>query len=196
MPYFANALQFLIKVAFDAVVVLFLLRLFAELFRADFHNQISQLVYRYTNPVLVPIRRWLPNWHRWNLAALLIVWVLELLKWLLLFAIGGTMPHVGGWLLLGLGSLLSFGMLVYVVLIFIWALSSMFGTQPGHGTHPALRFITQLVVPALQPLQRRLPTLGGIDFSPTVAILVLLLARILVAQPLLDVGLHMIQAGG
>src|SRR5699024_6954075 len=75
MPYFANALQLLIKVAFDAVLVLFLLRLFAEYWRADFHNPVSQFIYRYSNPVLVPVRRVIPNWRRLNLAALAIAWV-------------------------------------------------------------------------------------------------------------------------
>lgn len=195
MPYFANALQLLIKIAFDALMVLFLLRLFAELCRADFHNQVSQFVYRYSNPVLVPIRRVLPNWHRWNLAAIVVAWALELLKWLLLFATTGVMPHIGGWLLLGLGSLLSFAMLVYVVLIFVWALASMFASQPGRGMHPALRFVTQLAEPPMRPLRRHMPTLAGIDFSPTVAILILLLARILIAQPLIDTGLRMALTG-
>lgn len=195
MPYFANALQLLIKVAFDALMVLFLLRLFAELWRADFHNQVSQFIYRYSNPVLVPLRRWLPNWRRCNLAALLVAWLLELLKWLLLFATTGTMPQIGGWLLLGVGSLLSFAMIVYVILIFGWALSSMFGAQASQGPHPILRFMTQLVEPAIRPLSQRMPTLGGIDFSPTVAILVLLLARILIAQPMIDAGLRMALTG-
>ena len=44
----------------------------AEAVRADFHNPISQFLYRYTNPVLAPIRRVLPNWRRLNLAALLL----------------------------------------------------------------------------------------------------------------------------
>lgn len=195
MPYFANALQLLIKVAFDAVLVLFLLRLFAEYWRADFHNPVSQFIYRYSNPVLVPVRRVIPNWRRLNLAALAIAWVAELVKWALLFATTGAMPHVAGWLLLGLGALLDFAMLVYVVLVFVWALSSLFGVRPGQGQHPVVGFISQLVEPAMRPLGRRLPTLGGIDFSPTVAILVLLLARILVARPLVDAGLRMALTG-
>lgn len=190
MPYFANALQLLIKVAFDALLLLFLLRLFAELWRADFHNPISQFVYRYSNPVLAPIRRWVPNWRRWNLAAVLVAWVLELLKWLFLFATTHTLPHLGGLLLLGVGSLISFALIVAVVLVFAWALATMFAPQGGRGGHPVWHFITQLVEPAMRPLSQRMPSLGGIDFSPTIAIVVLLLARILIAQPLIDAGLR------
>ena len=69
MSYLLNALVLLVTLAFDAVVVLFLVRLAAEAGRADFRNPLSQFVYRTTNPVLAPIRRVLPNWRRINLAA-------------------------------------------------------------------------------------------------------------------------------
>ena len=59
-----NALSMLIELAFDAAVTLLLLRVAAEASRADFNNPLSQFVYRYTNPVLAPIRRVLPNWRR------------------------------------------------------------------------------------------------------------------------------------
>ena len=72
MSYLLNALALLLDLAFDAVVTLLLLRVAAEACRADFHNPLSQFVYRYTNPVLAPIRRVLPNWRRINLAALLL----------------------------------------------------------------------------------------------------------------------------
>lgn len=190
MPYFASALQLLIKVAFDALLLLFLLRLFAELCRADFRNPISQFVYRYSNPVLAPVRRWVPNWRRWNLAAVLVAWVVELLKWLLLFGTTHTMPRVGGLLLLGVGSLISFALIVGVVLVFAWALSTMFTPQGGRGGHPVMHFITQLVEPPMRPLSKRVPSIAGIDFSPTIAIVILLLGRILIAQPLIDAGLR------
>lgn len=192
MSYVANALELLITFAFDALLALFLLRLFAELWRVNFHNPLSQFVYRYSNPVLAPLRRHIPNWQRWNIAALLVAWVLELLKWLALFGIHGSMPRIGGWLLLGLGSLLSFILILYVVLIFVWALASML--NPGaatHSPHPLMQFVAQVVEPAVRPLSRRMPTLGGIDFSPAVAILVLMLARILIAEPLIAAGLRL-----
>ncbi|HET6586816.1 MAG TPA: YggT family protein [Oleiagrimonas sp.] len=192
MSYLANALELLIQFAFDALLALFLLRLFAELWRAHFHNPLSQFIYRYSNPVLAPLRRHIPNWHRWNMAALLVAYVLELLKWLALFGIYGSMPHIGGLLVLGLGSLLSFVMVMYVVLIFVWALASMLSAGSStHSPHPVLQFVEQLVAPAVRPLSQRLPTLGGIDFSPAVAILILMLARILIAEPLLAAGMRL-----
>lgn len=185
MNYFANAGQLLVGFVFGAIITLFALRLLAEAWRADFHNPISQFLYRYTNPVLAPLRRVLPNWGRLNLAALLLAWVAEAVKIVLMFALAGIVAHPAGLALLALAQLLDFMAILYLVLVFGWALMSMIGGDPAH---PLMRIVANLVEPPLRPLRRRLPTPGGIDFSPAVAILVLLLARILLVQPLLDFG--------
>lgn len=196
MPYLANALELLIEFVFDALLVLFLLRLFAELWRAHFHNPLSQFIYRYSNPVLAPLRRYIPNWRRWNITAVLVAWVLELLKWLALFGVHGSVPDIGGLLLMGLGDLLSFALIMYVVLIFVWALASMLNAgASSHSSHPVMQFVSQLVEPAMRPLSQRIPSLGGIDFSPAVAILLLMLARILIAEPLLATGFRLALGG-
>lgn len=189
----ANALALLIRFVFDALLLLFLLRVFAELWRADFRNPVSQAIYRYSNPVLAPLRRVIANWRRWNLAAIVLAWVLEILKLLALTAVAGFAPRVGGLLLAAFGSLLGFVLMMYVVLIFVWALASMFGGGSGYAgsQHPAMAFITQITQPAVAPLTRRMPSLGGIDFSPTVAILILLLAHMLIADPITREGLLM-----
>jgi len=49
--------------------------------------------------------------------------------------------------------------------------------------------LQQLTEPVLRPLRQRLPALGGFDLSPLIATLFLLLIRILVIAPLLDLGL-------
>lgn len=184
MSYLLNALALLLDLAFDAVVTLLLLRVAAEACRADFHNPLSQFVYRYTNPVLAPIRRVLPNWRRVNLAALLLAWLATLVKRLLLFALLGVMPHPLGLIVLSLAELLDFVLLFYLVLIFGWSLLSMFSVDRRH---PLLQLAGSIVAPLLRPLHGKLIA-GQIDFAPMVVMIVLLLARLLVAAPLLDVG--------
>jgi YggT family protein len=184
VTYLINAFSLLIELAFDAVVTLLLLRLLAEACRADFNNPLSQFVYRYTNPVLAPIRRVLPNWRRINLAALLLAWLAMLIKRLLLFALVGVVPHPPGLLVLSLAELLDFILLFYLVLIFAWSLLSMIQTDQRH---PLLRLAGALVAPLLRPLRGRLIA-GQIDFAPMAIMVVLLLARLLMAAPLMDLG--------
>lgn len=191
MSYLINALSMLIELAFDVVVILLLLRLLAEACRADFNNPLSQLIYRYTNPVLAPIRRVLPNWRRINLAALLLAWLVMLLKRLVLFALAGVLPHWPGLLLLALAELIDFTLLFYLVLVFGWSLASMFAADRRH---PALRLAGSIVAPLMRPLQGKL-VFGQLDFSPTVVMIVLLLARLLIAAPLLDLGTRLAVGG-
>lgn len=191
MSYLLNALALLIGLAFDAVVALLVLRVLAEAFRADFNNPLSQFVYRTTNPVLAPIRRVLPNWRRINVAALLLAWLTIVLKQLLLFGLLGVMPHPMGLLLLGFAKLLDFVLVFYLIVIFGWSLLSMFASDQRQ---PLLRLAGSLVEPLLRPLHGRL-VLGNIDFAPMAVMLALLLARMLISAPLMDLGARLAMGG-
>ncbi len=191
MSYLLNALSLLIELAFNAAVTLLLLRVLAEACRADFHNPLSQFVYRYTNPALAPVRRVIPNWRRINLAALLLAWLAMLLKRWVLFAVMGIMPGVAGLLVLSLAELLDFALMFYLILVFAWSLLSMFAVDQRH---PVLRLLDAIVAPLMRPLRGRL-VVGMIDFSPMAVMIVLLLARMLIAAPLLDLGTRLALAG-
>jgi YggT family protein len=191
MSYVIGALGLLIGMAFGAVIILLLLRVAAEACRADFHNPLSQFVYRYTNPVLAPIRRIIPNWRRINLAGLLLAWLAMAIKRVLLFGLLGIVPHPFGLAVLALAELIDFALLFYLVLIFGWSLLSMFATDRRH---PLLQLAGTLVGPLLRPLRGRLIA-GQIDFAPMVVMLVLLLARLLVAAPLIDLGARLAVGG-
>lgn len=187
MSYLISAFSFLLEVVFSAAATLIVLRLLAEACRADFNNPLSQFVYRYTNPILSPIRRIIPNWRRINTAAVLIAWLLMLLKRLLIFVLLGRMPGVAGLLLLSFADLLDFILVFYLVLIFVWSLMSMFQVDRYH---PVLRLMNSLVEPVLRPVRGKLVA-AGLDFGPWVAMIVLVLLRLLVVAPLTGYGMQL-----
>lgn len=184
MSYLLSALAMLVQVVFGAIATLFLVRLLAEANRADFHNPLSQFVYRYTNPILAPIRRVLPNWRRINLAALFVLLLTFLVERTLICVLDGFLPPWLSLLVIALADLLRFVLLFYLVVIIGWSLLSMFAPDPYH---PLYRLADTIVQPVVRPLRGRL-TVGSIDFSPTVVIIVLLLAMRLIADPLFDFG--------
>lgn len=184
MSYLLTALVFLVDLAFGVVATVFLLRLLAEATRADFNNPLSQFLYRYTNPVLAPLRRVLPNWRRINLAAVMMLWLLMMLRRAAGYLLSGALPNLLGLLVLGLADLLDLVLLTYVILIFVWSLFSLFSMNQRH---PVLRLVGSLVAPVMRPLRGKLVA-GGLDFSPWVAMIVLMLLRILVAAPLTALG--------
>jgi YggT family protein len=50
--------------------------------------------------------------------------------------------------------------------------------------HPAMQFLIQITEPLLAPIRRNLPTIGGFDFSPMVALLILWAAELLLRRML------------
>lgn len=191
MSYLLNAFSFLLELAFSLVVTLFVLRVLAEAARADFHNPLSQFLYRATNPILAPLRRVIPNWRRINLAALLLAWLAMVIKWALLLTLMGAAPHPLGLLVLGAADLLDFVLLFYLVLIFVWSLMSMLQIDRGQ---PVLRLLGAIVEPLMRPLRGKL-VVGMLDFSPMVVMLGIILARLLIAAPLLDFGKRLALGG-
>lgn len=191
MNYLTNAGALILQFAFGALVTLFVLRILAEACRADFHNPLCQFIYRFTNPVLRPLRKVLPNVRRVNTAALLIALLLECLKVLLVLALGGVPLAPVGILVMGIAELLDFVLLTWIVIVFAWSLMSMFSSDRYH---PVARLLSSLAEPLVRPLRGRM-TLGGLDFSPTVVLLGLFLARILIAQPILDLGGRLAMGG-
>ncbi|HXF69312.1 MAG TPA: YggT family protein [Thermoflexus sp.] len=59
---------------------------------------------------------------------------------------------------------------LYVLLIVFYVFTSWIGLDPWH---PARRLLAGAVEPVLNPLRRYLPPVGGLDFSPLVAILLI-----------------------
>ena len=186
MIYLANALALLIEFAFGCVVALFVFRLLAEAVRADFYNPICQFLYRATNPILTPIRRVIPTWRRINLAALLIAWILEVVKnFLLRFVAGDFWASNVGTLVLGVADLLNFFAIVYLIMIFVWALLSYVNLD---ARNPLVPLLGKIVEPILKPFRKVLPLIGGFDLSPVLAILAILLVQTVIVAWLMNTG--------
>jgi YggT family protein len=50
--------------------------------------------------------------------------------------------------------------------------------------HPVMQFLIQITEPLLAPIRRSLPIIGGLDFSPMVALLILWAAELLLRRML------------
>ena len=97
--YVANAGTFLIDVIFGLFIGAVMLRLFLQWARADFYNPLSQAIVKVTNPVLRPLRRYIPAIGRIDTASVVLILSLQILNlWLSLTLAGGmacVRKHVG-----------------------------------------------------------------------------------------------------
>jgi len=164
-----DALTFVLDSVLSLAVFAFLLRFLLPVVRADFRNPLSQAVLSLTNWLVLPLRRILPPMGRVDTASLVALVAMQLLATFLLFRlrVGALIPFVP-LVIAGLTSLAISTIRLFQVLIFVYALLSFIA--PGTYS-PVAGLLSSLCEPLLRPLRRVLPVIGGLDFSPLVALI-------------------------
>ncbi len=177
---FGDPLAFIVRTLFELAIFIVLLRYFLQVFRANFFNPLVQSLVKITDPVLAPLRRFLPQVRRHDLAALLVALVLiVLMVWVL-----GAMQ--GGLSLAGLGLMSIYFAFLLVTDLFFWTiLIRTVASWIGNNRSPGLALLEDLTDPLLQPVQKFLPPLGGFDLSPLVVLIVIQVLQMAVGNLLL-----------
>ena len=191
MGYLAQAAQILIDCLFVVAIFLLVLRVLLQAVRANFYNPVCQFLYKATNPVLMPLRKVIPGWRNIDVGALLLAWLLSAIKLALIYALFGQRLGLAGLAVMAVADLLDFILVLAIAIVFVRVLLSFVSVERSN---PVVPLVHQLTEPLLRPLRSKLPAPGGLDFSPFVVVLAILLARVLVAAPLLDFGMHLAQA--
>lgn len=169
-------LTFLVKTIIDLYVMMLLLRIWMQCVHIDFYNQFLQFVAKITQPVIAPVRCIIPALGPIDSASLLLALLLMTIKYPLLMLIqGGEISLSPSNLLFGLVSLLkSTGYLIFWIMT-LRALMSWV----NQGATPLNYIMCQLTEPLMMPIRHILPSIGGVDFSSMVVILILYLLNYL-----------------
>ncbi len=179
--YLAAPLIFLIQVIFGLYALVALLRFLLQLVRADFYNPLSQFIVRITSPVLVPMRRVIPPVGGKDTASLVLAWLVLTLQLLLIQAVVGQGFQPLAALLMAIPELVA--LLINVFLYSILILVIISWVNPG-GHNPAIGVLNALTRPLMAPAQRLLPPIGGLDLSPMLVMIGLVLLKMLLIPPL------------
>ncbi|HET8551191.1 MAG TPA: YggT family protein [Gammaproteobacteria bacterium] len=170
---------FLINILIFLYVLCFMLRFLLQLVRADFYNPLSQALVKITNPVLKPFRRVIPGYFGVDVAALVIMFLLEVFKVVVIFGVlGGYALSAGPVVLFSLRALF-----VMAIEIYFWSilLQAVLSWVNSGSYNPFTSILYSLNEPILRPARRILPPMGGIDFSPILVMIVLQVIRILIS---------------
>lgn len=181
-PNTSNALFFLVGTLFDLYLGALLLRIILQWVKADFYNPLSQIVWKLTNPPVLPLRNLVPRWKNLDTAALLVALVVAVLYILVvgwLFSAG-----VPSWSLLWYAALkcLVLAINLYTLSLFAQAILSWLG--PGVN-NPAANILWSMNEPLLRPVRRFIPLLSGLDLSPLAVMLALQVLNRLIPLPLI-----------
>ena len=169
-----NPLIFLVDTLFDIYIALLLLRFLLQQVGADFYNPVSQFIVKATQPVVKTARRIIPSYRRIDIATLVLVVLFIFLKLFVLTSIGGLRASPGVLLLASLVDLVSLVFDIFIFAIFIHAILSWINPDPYN---PVVSILRSLTAPVLRPVQRMVPTVSGLDFSPIVALIGLMFLK-------------------
>jgi YggT family protein len=156
------------------------LRFLLQLVRADFYNPVSQFIVKATNAPLIPLRKMIPGWGGIDIASLVLALLVQAIAIVLILLLNGVQPplQVALWAGIGVLSLLLkiyfWGLLITVVASWI----------APNSYNPVLILINQILEPAIKPIRKILPDMGGIDLSPIVAFLLIQVSEILIIKGL------------
>ena len=175
--YFTNPLEFVITTLFSLYIVAVMLRFLLGLVRADFYNPISQFLVRITNPLLVPLRKVIPVIGKFDSAAMLLMFVLQLVSVTLILLLRREEISTAILVVITLASLVSLLLDVYMFAIIVEVIISWM--NPG-SYNPVSSLLHSLTSPLLRPIRHLLPSIAGIDLSPLFAIIALQVLRMLI----------------
>ncbi len=164
-----------------------LLRFLLQLARADFYNPISQFVVKATNPVILPLRKFIPGLGGFDLSSLVVAFVLQAIVFILLLLAAGVTAinplQIIAWSVITLLALITeiYFWAIIAVIILSWVAQGSY--------HPAILLLHQITEPVMAPFRRILPPMGGLDLSPIFVFLVLNVVNITLDHMASRVGL-------
>lgn len=165
-----QAVYFIVSALAQLVVLVFLLRFWLPVMRADFRNPLAQGILRLTSPVIVPVRRLLPPVGRVDTATVLVLFALQVVVVLLLLALSGRMYDP---LSIGIVAVLELAVHSLYLFFFIVLISVILSWVAPHNYNPVVAMLNTMSEPILRPFRRLVPTLGGLDISPVFALILL-----------------------
>jgi len=178
--YLTNPLVFLVQVIFGLYLLIVLLRFLLQLVRADFYNPVSQFIVKATAPVLKPFRSIIPGYGGLDLSSLVLAWVVKFVELVLVSAITGKAMLLYP-ALLAIPEILALVINIFLFSILIMVIISWI--SPGV-YNPAISLLYSLTDPVLKPARKIVPNMGGLDLSPMVAMIALVLLEMLLIPPL------------
>lgn len=189
-----NALIFVFQTLVELYIITFVLRLILQWIRTDARNPLVQFILRVTNPLVIPLRRYVPTAWGFDTATFIVLFVIQAsVTTALLNVACAVTPTVGQIILLSLLRLTHLALNTYLFLILTYVILSWI--SPG-GYNPAASLLSSIVQPALRTLRRWIPTIAGIDLSPLFAFLIITFVMRLLPSGQAITGLTCASVGG
>ena len=165
-----QSLLFIVDALSGLYISTFALRFILQWIRASYQSPLAQFVLQVTAPLVVPARRILPSVRGIDLPTLVVIFVLECVATLLLYAIIGFAPAIDAFLVTVVLRLVTLTLWLYCTALFIYVVMSWLG---GDMYNPSAATLYAIVEPLLRPIRRVMPPIAGFDVSPVIVLILL-----------------------
>jgi len=184
MNYASNAGVFLVQTLFGLYLLCVLLRFLLQYFQADFRNPLSQFLVTVTNPPLKLLRRVVPGFRGIDFSSLILALIIAALEIFLVRLMLGRGVSLPSMVFGSLGIVLQTIVYIFIIAIIIRIVLSW--VQPQGSGNPAIGLLYSITEPVMSPARRMLPPIGGLDLSPIITMIFLMLILIVPVRMLLD----------
>ena len=182
MGQLSQAGVYLIQTLFNLYLMAVVLRFVLQLVRADFYNPVSQFVVKVTDPLVKPLRRLIPGYGGLDIASIVLALLVQTAGiYLIIFISGAHMPNILQPLLWSIVGFLSLLLNVAFFALIIMIILSWVAPQ---SRNPLVDLLRQITDPIMQPVQKLIPPIGGLDLSPIFVFITINLLEILVVRNL------------
>jgi YggT family protein len=179
-----EALIFLVNTLFDLYLFILIVRILLAYAGANYFDPITQFVVKATNFIVKPVRKIIPNYRQLELSTIVIILVLQMIKFLLIYLLSFGFPNILGLLVIVFADSLRLVLQTFFYAILLQAILSWL--QPNS---PVNNVLYQITAPVMTPLRRVIPPIGGVDISPIPALIIIQLLNILIINQLIAFGL-------
>ncbi len=177
----AEALIFIVQVAFGLLTFALLLRFYMQWVRAPYRNPLADFVNALTDFMVRRARRVIPGLWGLDLPTLLLAWLMQFLELLTVLQVRGyrfgAEIGIAGIGMAAFAVVAVLKMLIYIVLGATLLQALLSWINPGSPVAPLLDAMTR---PFLRLFRRRIPPVGNVDLSP---LFLLVICQLLLMLP-------------
>ncbi len=179
--YLTNPIVFLVQTLLGLYTTVVLLRFLLQWVRADFYNPVCQFVVKVTTPALRPFRQVIPGYAGMDLAALALAWLVKSLELAIVALIALPEASALGAIAWAIPELVNLAINIFIVTVLIRVVLSWINPDPYN---PVAGLLDSLTEPVMRPARQLIPPVGGLDLSPVLVMVGLVLLKMLLVPPL------------
>lgn len=140
-------------------------------------NPMGRFIFAMTDWIVLPLRRVIPAMGRWDMASLLAAFLLQLAEFSILWLLAGASVSMASVAVLAFFGIARMAITGLVGLVIVYSVLSWVQTQSYVSD-----LLERLVAPALSPVRRVVPLVGGVDLSPLVLLVMLQIALMVLGK--------------